>query len=162
MVLREKLVKVYSLIIIAWLQECGGYSGFQVIMGMMELGRNPKNSVRFPTPPCSPPPKRINGLKINPPPAGPNTTTTTTTTVTTKKQTELRGRHTRAPSDCQTTQENICQIFLPPQNFGIEKFKPKNILRFFPSLKIQSNLPRSPIPLPRAWLWYCPMRKRGV
>ena len=110
--------------------------------------------------PLLPPPKRINGLKINPPPAGPNTTTTTT--VTTKKQTELRGRHTRAPSDCQTTQENICQIFLPPQNFGIEKFKPKNILRFFPSLKIQSNLPRSPIPLPRAWLWYCPMRKRGV
>ena len=99
--------------------------------------------------PLLPPPKRINGLKINPPPAGPNTTTTTTT-VTTKKQTELRGRHTRAPSDCQTTQENICQIFLPPQNFGIEKFKPKNILRFFPSLKIQSNLPRSPIPLPRA------------
>ena len=101
------------------------------------------------TPLLPPPPKRINGLKINPPPAGPNTTTTTTT-VTTKKQTELRGRHTRAPSDCQTTQENICQIFLPPQNFGIEKFKPKNILRFFPSLKIQSNLPRSPIPLPRA------------
>ena len=84
-------------------------------MGMMELGRNPKNSVRFPTPPSPPPQKkRINGLKINPPPAGPNTTTTTTT-VTTKKQTELRGRHTRAPSDCQTTQENICQIFLPPK-----------------------------------------------
>lgn len=113
MVLREKLVKVYSLIIIAWLQECGGYSGFQVIMGMMELGRNPKYSVRFPTPPV-PPKKRINGLKVNPPPAGPNTTTTTTT-VTTKRQTELRGRHTRAPSDCQTTQENICQIFLPPK-----------------------------------------------
>ena len=82
-------------------------------MGMMELGRNPKNSVQFPTTPPPPQKKRINGLKMNTPPAGPNTTTTTT--VTTKKQTELRGRHTRAPSDCQTTQENICQIFLPPK-----------------------------------------------
>ena len=40
-----------------------------------------------------------------------------------KKQTELRGRHTRAPSDCQTTQENICQIFLPPPKFRNQKIQ---------------------------------------
>ena len=39
-----------------------------MIMGMMELGRNPKNSLRLPTPP-PPPKKKGNGLKINPPPA---------------------------------------------------------------------------------------------
>ena len=73
-------------------------------------------SKKFPTVSNTPPPhKKINGLKINPPPARAkhNNNNNNNNSNNNKKQTELRGRHTRAPSDCQTTQENICQIFLP-------------------------------------------------
>ena len=44
----------------------------------------------------------------------------------------------------QATQKNICQIFLPQKNPGIENFKPQIILGSSPSLEIQQP-PPSPV-----------------
>ena len=84
--------------------------------------------------------KKMNGLKINPPLPRPKK----------KYHTELRGRHTRAPSDCQITQENICKIFLPPK-IPESKISNLKISSEFPRhLKSRVTPPAPPPPPPRA------------